>query len=71
MNGNPLYLSFHSLFVSIPEYREAFILFDADQSGFISSKELNACLRALGQNPNEEELQEMIFEVDADGEILI
>lgn len=55
------------MFCSFPEYKDAFLLFDKDQSGFISSKELNACLRSLGENPTEDELQAMIFEVDLDG----
>ena len=49
------------------ELREAFTLFDKDGGGSISSSELGAVIRSLGQNPTEEELKEMIAEVDEDG----
>ena len=49
------------------EVREAFELFDKDNSGFINSKELGMVMRSLGQNPTEQELMDMINEVDEDG----
>ncbi|RCV36347.1 hypothetical protein SEVIR_7G321500v4 [Setaria viridis] len=51
----------------IEEFREAFSLFDKDGDGTITSKELGTVMRSLGQSPSEEELQEMVKEVDADG----
>ncbi len=51
----------------IAEYKEAFGLFDKDGRGEISTKELITVLRALGNNPTEEELEIMINEVDEDG----
>ncbi|XP_062207196.1 calmodulin-2/4-like [Phragmites australis] len=51
----------------IAEFKEAFSLFDKDDNGYISTKELGTVMRSLGQNPTEAELQDMINEVDADG----
>ncbi|XP_039032895.1 calmodulin-2/4 isoform X2 [Hibiscus syriacus] len=61
----------------ISEFKEAFSLFDKDgdgpsshslfSAGCITTKELGTVMRSLGQNPTEAELQDMINEVDADG----
>ena len=52
----------------VAEIREAFQLFDKDGSGTISTRELGMAMRSLGQNPNEQELMEMINQVDVDGQ---
>ncbi len=57
------------VFVSVSEYKEAFQLFDKDGSGSITSKELGTVFRTLGQNPSENEIQDMIKMVDKDGKI--
>mmetsp|Transcript_20621 Transcript_20621/g.51367 ORF Transcript_20621/g.51367 Transcript_20621/m.51367 type:complete len:161 (+) Transcript_20621:36-518(+) len=51
--------------------REAFNKFDKDGSGTIDASELKATLNAMGQNPTEEEIFQMISQVDDDnsGEI--
>jgi hypothetical protein len=51
----------------IAEFKEAFSLFDKDDDGTITTKELGTVMRSLGQNPGEAELQDMINEVDTDG----
>ncbi|MGH0181291.1 UNVERIFIED_CONTAM: hypothetical protein FKN15_006520 [Acipenser sinensis] len=50
------------------EFRAAFDIFVQDaEDGCISTKELGKVMRMLGQSPTPEELQEMIDEVDEDG----
>ncbi|CAL5416233.1 unnamed protein product [Camellia sinensis] len=51
----------------IVEFQEAFSLFDKDGDGCITVEELATVIRSLDQNPTEEELQDMISEVDSDG----
>ncbi|WFD06363.1 hypothetical protein MVES1_001708 [Malassezia vespertilionis] len=50
------------------EFKEAFSLFDKDGDGSITTKELGTVMRSLGQNPTEAELQDMVNEIDADGD---
>ena len=49
------------------EYKDAFEMFDKNKDGTISTKDLINVLRSLNQDPTEEELNEMIAEVDLDG----
>ncbi|KAK3578506.1 hypothetical protein CHS0354_007758 [Potamilus streckersoni] len=51
----------------IEEYREAFNLFDKDGSGHITTEELGVVMRNLGQSPTQEELEQMVREVDKNG----
>ena len=48
------------------EIREAFDLFDADGSGSIDSGELKTAMRALGFEPEDDEIQKMISDIDGD-----
>ena len=51
----------------ISDFKQAFALFDHDSNGSISAVELGKVLKALGQNPSPNELNDMINEVDVDG----
>eukprot|EP00193_Tetraselmis_chui_P004224 CAMPEP_0177754182 /NCGR_PEP_ID=MMETSP0491_2-20121128/1870_1 /TAXON_ID=63592 /ORGANISM="Tetraselmis chuii, Strain PLY429" /LENGTH=234 /DNA_ID=CAMNT_0019269543 /DNA_START=499 /DNA_END=1203 /DNA_ORIENTATION=+ len=55
----------------VRDLREAFELFDKDGSGCISGDELASVMRALGQNPTPEEIEDMMNGIDdnSDGEI--
>jgi len=51
----------------IAEFREAFSVFDKNGDGSIGTKELGTVMKTLGLNPTDEELQQMVAEVDTDG----
>jgi calmodulin len=51
----------------LKEYRDAFEMFDKDKDGTITAKELANVMRSLNQEPTEQELNDMINEVDIDG----
>ncbi|CAG9865191.1 unnamed protein product [Phyllotreta striolata] len=48
----------------VVEFKEAFALFDEDGDGLIDTSELGTIMRALGQNPTESELEDMIKEIN-------
>ena len=49
------------------EFIESFRLFDKEGDGLIRCKELGSVMRSLGQNPTSSQLQDMLNELDADG----
>ena len=53
------------------EIREAFRVFDKDGNGFISPAELRHVLMHIGEKLTDDEIDEMIMEVDIDGDGLI
>ena len=53
--------------INFSEFKQAFSLFDKSGDGIITTEELGAVMKSLGQTPGEAELQRMISEVDADG----
>ncbi|XP_041480185.1 neo-calmodulin-like [Lytechinus variegatus] len=47
--------------------KEAFAVFDKDGDGIITGKELGNVMRSLGENPTEKEVQEIVNELDVNG----
>ena len=52
----------------IGDFQETFSLLDEDDSGTITTKELGGVMESLGQNTTEAGLQNLINEVDIDGD---
>ena len=51
----------------IAEFQEAFKLFDKNGDGTITTEELGTIMKSLGQNPTKTELEDIIKDVDNDG----
>ncbi|GMT32446.1 hypothetical protein PFISCL1PPCAC_23743, partial [Pristionchus fissidentatus] len=51
----------------LKEYRQLFNMFDTDGSGAIGNEELKQAMISIGMDSNEEEIDKIIKEVDADG----
>ncbi|KAH8232410.1 hypothetical protein KR032_005801, partial [Drosophila birchii] len=49
----------------VAEFKDAFTQFDKDGTGKVSTRELGALMRTLGQNLSEPELQDLISESEA------
>lgn len=50
----------------VAQMKEAFTLFDADDDGCITVKELKSTMTSLGQDPTDDEVKAMIAKVDLD-----
>jgi len=55
----------------IAEVKEAFALYDKNGDGNITTKALISVMRSLGKNPTEDQTEDLINEVDLDGNGLI
>merc|ERR1712142_727350 len=51
----------------IAMFQDAFNLFDSDADGAVNVREVGMILKAVGQNPSEAEIQDMVMAVDKDG----
>merc|ERR1711935_1073483 len=51
----------------IAEFKEAFSLFDKDGDGTIDNEELGTWVRIMGNQPTDEEVEDLIREADKDG----
>jgi EF-hand domain pair len=51
--------------------RHAFATFDKDGSGTIDAEELYACLKAMGHHPEPLELEELLAQMDTNGDGVI
>jgi len=51
---------------SMEQIEECFNIFDAKKQGFLEKEQLGTVLRALGKNPTERELKEILAEVGND-----
>ncbi|XP_042557368.1 calmodulin-like [Dipodomys spectabilis] len=50
------------------QLKKAFSLFDKDGAGVIKTRDVGTLLRSLGQNPTEAEVQDLLGQVDPDGQ---
>lgn len=60
----------NNLVVVLPEYKEAFALFDKRGTGAVPRETLGDLLRALGQNPTQAEVSEIVASAPRDGKCL-
>ena len=51
----------------IEEFREAFSLYDRNDDGTVTTKDLGLVLKAIGQNPSDEETNQLVSRFDSDG----
>lgn len=66
MESNPYNAFLKTDQEKVNQIREAFNVFDKDNDGFITLKELGTVMRSLGQNPTESELHDIIKQYDRD-----
>lgn len=49
------------------EFHKVYTLFDYDENGTISTDQLGTVMRALGVNPSDSEVQDIVNEIDVEG----
>jgi len=64
---NDAYNAQMNLMVDMDDCKDAFKVFDPENTGTIVKDDLTALLRTMGQNPTDAEVNDMINEVDVDG----
>ena len=52
---------------TFPDYKQAFLYYDKDGNGTISPEELRTIMMSFGQNPTADELDDLMKEIDIDG----
>ena len=52
----------------IQEYKEIFDIFDETNDGNISNDEIGKVMQGLGENPTPERIEELVNEIDFDGD---
>ena len=57
-----------NLYWSVSELRETFNLFDRDNDGYLTAKELGEALRAMAQHPTEQEVKDLAKRATSEGE---
>jgi len=68
-NFNPSKSSSHA--DDLDSIRHAFATFDKDNSGSMNSEELCACLKSMGHHPGPLELEELLAQMDTNGDGVI
>jgi Ca2+-binding EF-hand superfamily protein len=58
------------LYLLHADLKDAFVLFDVNNEGYINHVKLFNGMRAFGYNPTEAEVQDMILAVNNDGEVV-
>jgi len=63
----PFYVASADVYI-LAEYKEAFALFDKKGTGAVPRETLGDLLRALGQNPTQAEVADIVANAPRDGE---
>lgn len=64
-----IWIDYFKLFNLFKELKQAFRLFDKGGNGVVTTQEIGSVLRNLGLYPTEHELQQMLKDIDIDGNL--